>query len=272
MDIGVALRTYQTDTSSEFRRTLHSLANQTRIPEVVYWAADETTPDAFDEIRKEFSDSEFRLVKVEVPAKSSRGEALSYAYQESTTELFAILDCGDISAEDRFEIQHRMLEDDFDLAGVGGQLAECKQIPEDIIRIREVPEDPQDVESFAKRRMPVNFPTFTVRQRAIQSVGGFSNLQVAEDFDLLLRLIGNGHYIANSSEILTYVDAEGGLIERRGGFDYARQELQALMTGYRSGVLSVFDLIVNTSMRLPVRLLPNSVRKIVYRHFLRRKT
>jgi GT2 family glycosyltransferase len=179
------------------------------------------------------------------------------------------LDCGDLAVPDRFKRQHDYIDSNCEVSGVGGYIGEFDSSPDNITAVRKVPETHTEIKSFSKRRMPVNFPTFTFRRDVVEEIGGFRDLQVAEDYEMVLRLIGSGFRLANIPEIVTKMKAGEDLIKRRGGLEYLRKEARALVHAYNAGGISRTDLAINLAVRTPVRLLPNRARQLLYQTVLR---
>ena len=80
----------------------------------------------------------------------------------------------------------------------------------------------------------------------------------------------NGAIFQNLQEPLLYFRTSIDAIKRRGGWKYAINELHALKEFHEIGFLNKMQLIYSIIVRFPVRIMPTSVRKIIY-IFLRNK-
>ena len=90
-----------------------------------------------------------------------------------------------------------------------------------------------------------------------------------EDYYLWARMILNGTKFYNIQEVLVNMRAGYGQLERRSGLEYAKNELNLLNTLKKEGFLNNFQYIKNIFIKIPIRLLPKSIIKIVYK-FLRK--
>ncbi len=81
---------------------------------------------------------------------------------------------------------------------------------------------------------------------------------------MALKLIKNGYYLANVQKTLLKVRGGDGFYNRRTGFRYALIEFNNLIAMYKFDLLGIHDLIVNLIIRLPTRLFPNRLVKLVY--------
>jgi hypothetical protein len=86
-----------------------------------------------------------------------------------------------------------------------------------------------------------------------------------EDYDLWIRMLLQGATFANIPEILLKVRAGEELYGRRGGLEYAREEVRTQTEFYRRGFTSLPVFLFNTATRVGLRLAPNSIRQIVYK-------
>ena len=112
--------------------------------------------------------------------------------------------------------------------------------------------------------------TVAFKKSAVQAVGSYRHAPLFEDYDLWVRLLLAGYQFANLPEVLVYARAGDAMYERRGGLAYARYEWAIQQSFYQQGFLPIAQLLKNLAIRLPVRLLPNSLRSLVYQKLLRK--
>ena len=83
-------------------------------------------------------------------------------------------------------------------------------------------------------------------------------------------MIQNGVVTANLPETLVYARTGNGMAVRRSGLKYAKSEFAAQVNFYKTGYLSLSELIRNLSIRIPLRLIPVSVLSLLYSTVLRK--
>lgn len=247
-----------------------SLLQQTSEPEYIHLLANPCISGTSLQKRAETYEATHKQVTLEEPAGTmNRGALLRKGVERASVDLIAILDCGDLAVPTRFETQRAQMDSgNFDV--VGGYIAEFDQRPGSPSAIRIVPTDSEAITSFAKYRSPMNHSTALFSRDAVLEIGNYKPLQRMEDYDLWMRLLANGKRLLNMPMVLTNVHAGSGLYTRRGGVRYSLDEMRVIHSFYAEyGMLSFPELIGCLAVRTPVRLLPNTLRKIIYRRGLR---
>jgi len=174
------------------------------------------------------------------------------------------MDADDICLPTRLERQVEFLEVNDEIDVVGTFLLEFDPDTGEEIGIRSLPTDHEALESLATRRSPLSQSTVMARRKAILSAGNYREVDRMEDYDLWARMIVDGARIANIPEVLVKARTGPEMYERRGGWEYAREELRQQWDFWRMGFVSAPRACVNLATRFPVRLLPNAVRRHVY--------
>ena len=153
---------------------------------------------------------------------------------------------------------------------LGGQIIEFEKQLSQGKKSRTVPTSHEAIFASAKTRNPINHMTVAFKKSAVQAVGSYRHAPLFEDYDLWVRLLVAGYQFANLPEVLVYARAGDAMYERRGGLAYARYEWAIQQSFYQQGFLPIAQLLKNLAIRLPVRLLPNSLRSLVYQKLLRK--
>lgn len=268
--ITVLVRTHNSNSVDGLTRSIQSLLEQTDPPEEVCILEDGSVTGELYEVTREYERSEDTVSVLRVEDSVSRGEILRQGVAAAETELLAILDCGDISVENRFRIQRDFLARRPEIDVVGGYVAEFESDPETTCGVRTVPTNPEAVRTFAKSRAPVNQPTVCFRRDAVLDVGNYRSLRRLEDYDLWVRMLNDGKRLANVNRVLSKVEIDSEFYKRRGGVKYLAEEVELYWHFYKIGYISLFRFALNVGLRAPVRLLPGAGRKFVYRKVLRR--
>jgi hypothetical protein len=119
---------------------------------------------------------------------------------------------------------------------------------------------------FSRTRTPFNHVTAIFDKATVQSVGGYPLIKsYLEDWWIALRLIKNGHRIANLPIYHVHVRGDAQFTARRGGWNYLKMEWINLFQMRREGLISTADLAKNLLLRSTVRLVPNSARTAIYK-------
>lgn len=198
------------------------------------------------------------------------GKALNIGLEHCIYDWVFRMDTDDICVPERFKKQIDFILNNTNIDILGGQIIEFENQINDSQIIKSVPINHQDIVKYAKSRNPLNHMTVVFKKSAVQKVGGYRHAPLYEDYDLWVRLLLSQYQFANLSDILVYARAGNAMYERRGGLNYIKSEIQMQKRFYSLGFLTVFQMYKNLAMRLPVRLLPNSIRAFMYQVLLRK--
>jgi len=266
----VVFTTYGGDDPAEVRTALDSIVDQTVVPDEIVIVEDGPVPDPLSDTIATFGRDHPELVAIySLSENCGHGKALQIGVEQCSHEFVAIMDADDISVRKRFERQLSYLEDNPDVDLVGGYIAEFDKDPEDVVSIRTVPLSPEAVERKARYRNPVNQTTAMFRRSSVINAGNYRGVARMEDYDLWGRMLANGATIANVPEVLAKVRGGTAMHSRRGGLEYAREEVRQQWSFLRIGFVSVPVFVLNLLIRIPVRLLSNRVRGLIYERLLR---
>lgn len=268
-DLSVIITTYSGDDSHELYQSLCSVSEQVRTPEEVVIVKDGKVGDEISNTVKEFKKSFSNDCKIiQLETNQGHGAALREGVKSANSKLVAIQDADDICVPSRFEIQIEYFkQNDIDL--VGGTIAEFSNDYSNTYAKREVPENHEDIVSMARYRCPINQTTVMACRSEILEAGNYRAVDRMEDYDLWARMIMNGAKFANIPEVLVKVRAGENMYARRGGFEYAREEIRQQRDFLKYGFVSPAQAFINVLIRVPVRLLPNKARGYIYKKFLR---
>lgn len=264
-DVSVVLPTYRGDDPSALSESIASLANQTVVPAEVVIIKDGPVTDTIDSIIDNW-DSEFptKIRTHQIGYNKGLGNALRVGVTNCTHELIARMDADDISIETRIEKQLNFLMKNPSVDIVGGYIEEFTSNPNQPESKREVPTTHDAIEKMAKFRSPMNHGTVMFRRDAILSAGNYRAVDRMEDYDLWVRMLLDGATFANIPEVLLLVRGGNDLYGRRGGLEYAREEIRTQTEFYRRGFTSLPIYLFNMFSRTTLRILPNRIRGGIY--------
>ena len=199
------------------------------------------------------------------------GQARHHGIMASSYDIVAIMDADDICLPERFEKQLAVLtKDGADI--VGGWIVEFDDSSDDSTgTIRSVPETHEDILRLAKWRSPMNNVTIMFKKKAYVKAGGFANMRCFEDYDLFYRMLAQGTRFHNIPQVLVKVRSGLDMYKRRGGWQQIPVEAALLGRMRKAGFISCSEYLTNLFVRTAMRILPNSIRRLAYLIFLRRR-
>lgn len=268
----VMLTVYEGDNPDEFDAAVRSCLEQSLPPEELLIVSDGPLTTELEDVITEHQSELPGIVRHHsLPTNRGRGAAARAGVSECRNEYVGIMSADDICVPDRFERQVDFLESHPEVDVVGGHFAEFSDDPDDVEFIREVPTEPDAVERMARFRSPMNEVTVMFRRDAVLSAGNYRSVDRMEDYDLWVRMLQNGCVLANIDAVLVKVRAGEEMFARRGGLEYAREEFRQQTALFKTGFIGIPRFLFNLGVRVPIRLMPNSVRGFVYRQFTRTK-
>lgn len=273
MNFSVLMSIYHKENADFFHQAMESLWDKQSLKptEIILVEDGKLTAKIYEAIKCWENELSGILKRVPLTENQGLGKALNVGLNHCQYELVARMDADDVCINDRFEkqIDYFMQNQNVDL--LGGQVEEFTNQVGDYGSGRVLPTNYEAIVKFAKQRNPFNHPTVMYRKSAVQKAGGYQSDYLCEDYALWVRMICAGAVVANLPDKLLYMRAGDAMFYRRGGLKYAVEEAKAQYKFYKLGFLSLFELIKNLVIRLPVRLLPNHLRAYFYKWLLRKK-
>ena len=205
------------------------------------------------------------LTIVELPENVGLGAALNKGLQQCRYELIARMDTDDISLPNRFEKQIEYFKINPDVVLLSGYIKEFQNKPDDGCFIRKVPIEHKKIVKYLKQRNAFNHMTVLFKKSAVLYVGGYNTkLTYFEDYDLWIRLIQAQYRVSNIPEILVNARIGNNMISRRHGITYVKKEMSFLRQQREHGFLSEFDYYILVLLRIPLRLIPQKILRVLY--------
>jgi glycosyltransferase involved in cell wall biosynthesis len=265
--LSVVLSVYRGDDADQFDASLGSVTDeQTRPPDEVVVVADGPLTPALNRVLDGRDDVD--VVRLE--ENRGAGGARAAGVEHASHELVAFQDADDLSVSERFERQLSYLGEHPEVDALGGYISEFGTDPERPHATREVPTRPSKTARWAKVRSPLNQTTVMARRQSILDAGNYHADARMEDYALWARMLTRGMVLDNVPEVLAKVRAGSGeMAGRRGGFEYAREDVRLQREFHRIGFVSAPLAALNVAVRVPTRLVPNRLRSAVYGRLLR---
>ena len=270
MEFSVLITVYEKEKPYNLRKSLLSSYRQTIRPtEIVLVCDGELTQELYDEIEQ--IKSEIPILKVyQLSSNVGSGPASCFGVKKCNTDLIARMDSDDYSEETRFEKQIKAFEENPNLIMVGTNILEKNT---EFTAFKTVPEKTEEIREYSKFRNPFNNPSSMMKKEYILKVGNYRKFRYLEDYDLTMRLIHDNPTkdFLNIQEPLVIMQTNNSSYLRRGGLLYVKTEFFLQVDFYRRGYISKVELCRNIFIRNIVRVMPNSVRKLIYKKKMRER-
>jgi len=264
MDFSVLIPVYDKENSLYLKDALESIWDfQTLKPKEILIVKDGPLTNDLNQIIENFI-LKAPVKLIEFSENRGLGYALNIGVQNCSYALIARMDSDDISRSDRFEKQVAFLYENpqFDL--VGSNIVEFNANVNDIVSYRRVPEYPEKIKDFSKRRNPINHMSVVFRKEAVLNVGNYIECKGYEDYFLWSRMLMGGSLFYNIQENLINARIGNGMLARRQGFVYFIDELKFQKELYKMGFFSTMVYFTNFFLRALPHLFPLWALKYVY--------
>jgi glycosyltransferase involved in cell wall biosynthesis len=194
--------------------SVESILNQTLDDFELLLIDDSTNPDTIKTINAlAMSDTRIKLIRHS--QRIGFVPALNIGLKQAQGKYIARMDGDDISMPNRFELQVSYMENNPDIAVIGGAMHIINEKGE-ITSRRNYATTPRKAKLFGLMRSPLAHPTVMMRKNIIEK--GFyydETFKKAEDLDLWLRLMKNGYKISNIPNTLLLYRVTENLANKR---------------------------------------------------------
>jgi len=267
INISVLMSVYIKEKSLCLEESLNSIVNQTAFPNEVVIVKDGPLTEELELVLNSFIERFPALfIIINLEKNYGLGYALSVGLKYCSNEIIARMDSDDISASDRFKEQYQlMIDGEFDI--VGTNIEEFNKYPGDLSIFRRLPEKGSDIINFSKFRNPFNHPSVMFRKTIAINSGNYNaNYLLFEDWHLFVRMIQNGAKTYNLQKNLLYfrVSDKIHVIKRRSGIKYLISEFKFSLFLLTSKHINFFEWFIYIIVKLPLRILPPSLIKVIY--------
>ncbi len=180
----------------------------------------------------------------------------------------ARMDSDDISMPQRFEKQAKFLDDNKDIAVVGGYLQEFNSSCSNL-NVRKYPLTPEKVIRYIHKASPLAHPTVMMRREIFENgVTYDERYRTSQDIALWFEVLSKGYRIANLNVVTLKFRRDNGIYKRRSR-EKAKNEFLIYMGGIRklNGLLSIK--YIYPVARYLFRLMPVPVVRLIYSSRLR---
>lgn len=268
----VLMSVYHKETAEYLRTSMDSILTQTVPADDFVLVCDGPLEADLDRVIGQMQDAFGKTLQV-IRLKENRGlgNALNVGIRYCKNELIARMDSDDISYPDRCERQLEVFATHPELDIVSGTVEEFSGTTDQIEARRILPKTQDEILRFVKKRNPFNHPCVMYRKSAVERFGGYRDFYLLEDYDLWIRMLCGGCQGYNLQQPLLWMRAGSSMYRRRSGWKYAKSQI-ALFRFMRSiGLIGYFDFLKASLMRILVSMVPNEIRKNLFKRILRKK-
>lgn len=264
---------YKNDVAENVKTAVKSIVEQTARPSQVVIVVDGPVPDdtlqALNDLQKEYVD----LIEIyPLEQNVGLGNALKEGMKYCKYELVARMDSDDIAVESRFEKQLAMFENDGELSIVGSDIAEFIGDESNVVSVRDVPQEHNEICEYLKKRCPFNHMTVMFKKSQVEKAGGYLHWFYNEDSYLWVRMYLAGCKFANIKENLVYARINEDTFYRRGGKKYYNSERDLFKFMLNNKIINKSQYRKSCLMRYIIQvLMPNRIRKFVFLKLMRQK-
>lgn len=268
----VLMAVYGKDDAQLFRRALHSVFDNSLVPNEVWVVADGPLSKELDAVLEEFvvgpAATEMRVLRL--PRNLGLAHALNAGLAAITMPWVVRADADDINLPNRFETHAALLKKIPDLDLQSAAILEMTKfgLP---IAVRTVPLTEQEIRRFVRARNPFNHMAVAYRREKVLAVGGYPPVYLKEDYALWCQMLAAGAKVANSPEVLVHATAGKEMYKRRGGWKYAVAEWAIQRILVECKLKTIWQAAWDGVLRSVIFLMPSFIRGWFYLSMLRAK-
>lgn len=265
MDYSVLMTVYDKELAENLEAAILSMLHQTVPSDDFILVCDGLLNQKLNEVVEKYSDV-IRVFRSDI--KLGLSNALNIGLKECKHEYVARMDSDDISLPDRCEKELQVFERNPELTIVSGTVQEFIGEPQGdgLKKKRVLPQYHENIIEFSHKRNPFNHPAVMYKKSAVMEIGGYhEDYPRFEDYDLWIRMFRHGAIGYNIPETILYMRISYSFYMRRGGADFAKNTLRFHRYLTHIGWSKKTYLFTAGLPHAIVCLLPNSVRKAVYK-------
>ena len=256
---------YREDNPEYFQHAVESMLAQTVPADEIVLVCDGELTEELDLVIKAYEDK-VNVVRLEI--NKGLGEALNEGLRRCRNELVARMDSDDISLPDRCEKQLKAFEEDEKLDIVSGTVEEFFSTADPPKKKHTLPLGHEEIIAFSRKRCPFNHPAVMYKKSSVTAAGGYhEEYHLFEDYDLWVRMMQNGAKGRNLPDVLLRMRVSDASYQRRGGLEYTKNLLRFHNHLRKSGWIGFGAFSSSAVPHAVICMMPNSVRKRVYRLF-----
>lgn len=269
----VLMSVYSGESADNFRSAVSSMLNQTVCPDQFVIVCDGPLGDDLDAVLSDFVDADeaglFDVVRL--PKNVGLGKALSAGLDVCRNDYVARMDSDDIAFPDRCELQLKAVVA-HKLQLISGYVLEFASDTSNVVSMRKVPANQEEIIKFSKKRNPFNHPCVMFEKTAVLNAGSYQDLYRLEDYYLWVRMLAGGCRAANVPQPILYMRSDEGMYGRRGGIAYGISQVKLLRYMRSTGYIGTRDFVLMSAVRFALSIVPTFLRRAIYGRVAREKS
>ena len=269
-DYSVLMSVYYKEKPEYLKQSIQSMLDQTVSTNDFVIVCDGPLTPELDAVLEDYKNQKpevFNIVRLE--QNVGIGAAVNEGLKHCKNELIAKMDADDIAMPERCELQIARFNSNEKLTVLGGYMDEFDEDFNHPYAMRKVPLTYEAIYNFAKRRQPFNNITVMLKKSAVIHVGGYSNMNRCEDYDLYVRLLSKGYYCENLENVLCRARVERNALSRRSSLETLKWFVKSRWNVYKIHYSSLVDFLIACTAQIIVFVCPNFIQKFLYEKFLR---
>lgn len=265
MKFSVLISVYHKENPLFLADALDSIEKQTLPADEIVLVKDGPLTPELDKVIAEHAKSSktpYNIVALE--KNVGLGIALDKGLRACSYAWVARMDGDDIATPDRFEKQISYLKEHPVVDVLGSWISEFHNDPNEAITFRKPPGNHAAILAYAKYTSPVNHMSVIYRKEAVLTAESYLPDNSLEDYHLWIRMLMKGNRFANIEEFLIHARTGEGMITRRHGYRYFKNEVALAHDAYKMGFLTRYEQLRNFFLRALPRLMPHYILKKLY--------
>lgn len=268
-EISVIMAVYNMAEGNILHEAVDSILKQT-YQDFEFIICDDASTDRTWEILQEIAQKDSRIITIHNEENRKAGYARNTCIKQARGRYIMIMDDDDISAPERISHLHSFLEEHpaYAFAGSKGRFF-IHQVGDDEENYWYCQEPKPEDFLFS---LPFVHASIMFRREALERVGGYDcsrRVVRAEDYDMLLRIYGEGMRGYNLDEVLYYIRRDADQYKRR-KYRYRFHEAYIKFRGYKKLGLMPGG-IIYVIKPLIVGLIPIRFMKVIQKKYYRNK-
>lgn len=253
-NFSVLMSVYKKTDLSQLEECLDSINNQTLLPSEII-----IIRDGAIEFDLNFIVSKYDKLKIIIVINEDNlglPKSLNKGLKHCNNEIIFRMDSDDICHKERFSIQlNKMLSNErLAVLGTNVELIDNNSLP--ISNIRKVPVLDTDIRRMIFFKNPFNHPSVVFRKSIVQSVGGYTDIYLYEDWYLWIKLskLNDVEFENVNEKLLKYRIRS---FSERTGFSIIKAEYKFYYLLFKNKYIKRNVFLVNIFAKFIIRLMPS---------------
>jgi glycosyltransferase involved in cell wall biosynthesis len=194
---------------------------------------------------------------------------LNVGLQLAKGDYIIRFDTDDYCCESRIEKQLDFFKHNTDVVLLSATMEEYDNSLKELLAVRKVPLNHNDILSYAQWRNPFNHPSIAYKRDVALKLGGYPLVGSNEDYAFFCNFLIHQYKTANLEEVIVKARAGKELAKRRSGKKYLQGEIECLQYIHQIGFYSTPRYYFHLVAKKIIRNLPSFLVGGIYKKLLR---